>query len=34
MTTSGGLILETNLESYFHERVRDARQISRLYDCR
>ena len=26
MTTSGGLILETNLESYFHERVRDARK--------
>ena len=26
MTASGGLILETNLESYFHERVRDARK--------
>ena len=26
MTAAGGLILETNLESYFHERIRDARQ--------
>ena len=25
MTAAGGLILETNLETYFHERIRDAR---------
>ena len=33
MTAAGGLILETNLESYFHERIRDARHPG-LHDCR